>query len=185
MPAYRGGMLSLARTAGAAASVALAIAVLAGCTDQGPAPVDDGLPLSPGPSRSADASALPSGAALDEWATAAMPTDKPGGATAVRRASGEVAPGTDAVVDLTQPDGQWQLTIVCQSADGSAMTLIPAPVETNELQPLQCAAPGGTALRGDLGSIGFSGGSGHTLTLRTTVPAVFVYEITPHIAPQD
>jgi hypothetical protein len=178
-------MSPLARAAGAAASVALGLALLAGCSDASPPPVDDGFALTPGPTKSADAGALPAGSAIDAWATAALPADKPGGSPAVARASGEVAPGTDAVITLTEPEGQWQLTVVCQSADGSAMTLIPAPVETNELQPLQCAAPGGTALRGDLGSIAFSGGSGHTLTLRTTVPAVYVYEITPQSAPQD
>jgi hypothetical protein len=179
-------MTPLARAAGIAASVVLAATVLAGCTDPGPTEVvDDGFALTPDPTKSADDGALPAGSAIDEWAAAALPADKPGGAGAVSRASGEVSPGTDAIIDLAQPEGQWQLTIVCQSADGSAMTLIPAPVETNELQPLQCAAPDGTALRGDLGSISFSGGSGHTLTLRTTVRAIYAYAITPQSAPQD
>lgn len=179
-------MTPLARTAAAAASVIVAVSVLAGCSDSAPtATPDDGFTLSPAPSRSADAGALPTGSAIDEWAEKALPSNKPGGPAAVARGSGEVAPGTDAVIDLNRPDGQWQITIVCQSADGSAMTLVPAPVETNELQPLQCAAPGGAAARGDLGDISFAGGSDHTLTLRTVVRAVYAYEITAQSAPQD
>lgn len=184
MSAYRGVMSPLARRAGVAASVVVALCALAGCSAPEQGTPSDGGDFTPLPSRSVDTSALPTGAGIETWALQALPEDKPGGSAQVARGSGPVAPGAEAVIDLTQAEGQWQLTVVCQSADGSAMTMTPAPVETNELQPLRCAAAGDAA-RGDLGSIVFTGGSGHSLTLSTTVPAVYVYEITPQTANQD
>ncbi|MFS0734747.1 hypothetical protein ABC304_04875 [Microbacterium sp. 1P10UB] len=177
-------MSPLSRRAGAAASVAIAVGVLAGCSASEPQSNGGDGGFTPLPTKSVDASLLPTGAAVEAWALVALPDDKVGGSTEVARGAGEVEPGKDAVIDLTQDEGQWQLTLVCQSADGSAMTMTPAPVETNELQPLRCSTAGDAA-RGDLGSIAFSGGSGHSLTLSTTVPAVYTYVITPQTANQD
>ena len=179
-------MARFARRAGVAASVVLVLAVLAGCTDPGTqAPGGDApLALTPEPAKSVDAGDLPAGSAIDAWAAVVLPENKPGGSNAIARVSGTVAPGVEAMIDLTQPDGQWELTIVCQSADGSALTMTPAPVETNELQPLGCSSPDGS-VHGDVGTIAFAGGSSGTLTLKTTVPAIYVYEIAPQSAAQD
>ena len=106
---------------------------------------------------------------------------QPRGTSPVARVSGELSPGTEAVIDLAQPAGVWDLTIVCQSANGSPLSLSAAPVAKDELRPLDCSAPGGE-LGGAHLSITFDGGSAGTLTLRASAPAVYVYEISAHAA---
>lgn len=160
-------------------------ALLAGCSGGGTPTTPYGQPtLSAPPSKESDPGALPTGTAIDDWAAAVLPPDRAGGASAVARASGEVSPGMDAVIDLTQPAGQWDLTIVCQSADGSALTLTPAPMELNDLKPLSCSTAT-DGMGGDHLTITYDGGSEGSLTLSAEAAAVYVYEIRAHTAGQD
>lgn len=184
MATYRGEM-TRRRIGAVAASLAVAVALLAGCSGGSTPTTPYGQPtLSAPPSKEADPGALPAGAAIDDWAAAVLPPDRAGGASAVARVSGEVSPDMDAVIDLTQPEGVWDVTIICQSADGSALTLTPAPNELNELKPLACSSPAAPD-GGDHLTITFDGGSEGTLTLSADAAAVYVYEIRAHTAGQD
>lgn len=169
----------------AAGILAVSIGLLSGCgggTDSAPS---GGLTsITPSPVRSSAPDALPTGPAVQEWADSVLPPDRAGGTSAVVRDSGEVSPDLEAVIDLAQPAGSWDITIVCQSADGSPLTLTPAPVEVNALKPLACAAAA-DGMGGDHMSITFEGGSAGTLTLSATAPAVYAYEIRAHTAGQD
>lgn len=171
------------RTAGIAASVAFTVGALAGCASQPIAPVPT-ITITAAPSQTVDAGVLPVGSALEAWAETALPVNKPGGATYVVRASGEVRPGMDAIIDVTQPEGRWVVAVACQSTDGSPLSLTAAPVGLNAVPPLVCSTPGDTA-GGEVLRYTYDGGLEGTLTLRATAPAVFVYEISPHAAGQD
>ena len=166
----------------AAASVAVLAALMSACSAPS-TPSEPAITLTPAPSKTAQGT-LPAGAEIDAWAAAVLPEDSLGGTSPAARVSGELSPDTEAVIDLAQPAGVWDLTIVCQSANGSPLSLSAAPVAKDELRPLDCSAPGGE-LGGAHLSITYDGGSAGTLTLRASAPAVYVYEISAHAAAQD
>lgn len=162
-----------------AASVALVV-LLAGCAAAG----RDSIPsFSRSPGKATASGKLPSGSAIDEWADAALPASRPGGASFVVRASGAITADSPALLTLTQPEGTWDVTVVCQSADGSPLGRELSTAGTTP-GPLACGAPD-QGLVGDIGTITYEGGATLELTLTTTTHAVFAYTITPHGAGQD
>lgn len=161
---------------------ALAMIALAGCASR-PSQPEPTFTITQPPSPTSEAGVLPKGSQLAAWAETALPENKPGGANFVARSSGELRPGMGAMIDLTQPAGQWVVTVVCQSEDGSPITLTAAPPREG-LSPLVCSAPGERP-RGEIGSIPFDGGEEASLTLTSDARAVFVYEISPRNPGQD
>jgi hypothetical protein len=175
---------SAARTRGALGASLLFAAVLVGCTPGVEPPDADPVPtFTDGPTPSA--ATLPEGRDIAEWAAVALPEDRPGGQSAVVRASGPVGPDAGAFVDIEQDGGAWDLLLTCQSVDAAPISwrITGAAVATDDWTDQQCTSPGGGGTP-STAMILFEG-DGAQLELRASADAVYAAEVRPTSAELD
>ncbi|MGZ0712397.1 hypothetical protein ACWPKO_29075 (plasmid) [Coraliomargarita sp. W4R53] len=177
-----------AKRRGTAVVIFTFVLLLAGCGgDSGDSTSTDRSTTDPlTPTSSATPGVLPKGAEITDWAETAMPENSLGGATYAERSSGTLTPDMDAVISLAQPVGEWELTIACQSENGSSLTVTADPVEVNALDPLRCGQPGVDVVGATM-SIAFDivDQGERSVTLSASADAVYVYEVSPRAGGLD
>ncbi|MFG6503846.1 hypothetical protein [Microbacterium sp. P05] len=158
-------------------------ALMAGCTAT-TFPEATSEPAESTPSPTSSGSTLPEGDAARAWLDDVLPLGvREGSQGATGRGVERLTADGPSMLGITEGDGRWEITLTCQSIDGSTVSyfLESSAAVIDEPAVLECSRPG--EQQTFTANILYDGRTEATMRLTAESDAIVAYDVRSHVGP--